>query len=198
MKKADQFRREAGKRILVLDGAIGTLIQKEGLVEGDFHDESLKDVLGSVNGSLKGCNDLLSLTKPELIYDIHYRFLEAGADIITTNTFTANPISLSDYQVEELTYDINAASAELARDAAVEFEMRDSRPRFVAGSIGPTNKTLSISPRVESPEYRDITFDELSRGYKLQIEGLVDGGVDLLHQQVLQSAVYIPGTTHQK
>jgi len=180
MKKADQFRREAGKRILVLDGAIGTLIQKEGLVEGDFHDESLKDVLGSVNGSLKGCNDLLSLTKPELIYDIHYRFLEAGADIITTNTFTANPISLSDYQVEELTYDINAASAELARDAAVEFEMRDSRPRFVAGSIGPTNKTLSISPRVESPEYRDITFDELSRGYKLQIEGLVDGGVDLL------------------
>ncbi|NQT60268.1 MAG: methionine synthase [Bacteroidetes bacterium] len=180
MKKADQFRREAGKRILVLDGAIGTLIQKKGLVEGDFYDESLKAVLDSVSGSLKGCNDLLSLTKPELIYDIHYRFLEAGADIITTNTFTANPVSLSDYQIEELTYDINAASAELARDAAVEFEMRDSRPRFVAGSIGPTNKTLSISPRVESPEYRDLSFDELAQGYKLQIEGLVDGGVDLL------------------
>lgn len=180
MKKADQFRREAKKRILVLDGAIGTLIQKEGLVEEDFYDESLKAVLDSATGLLKGCNDLLSLTKPELIYEIHYRFLEAGADIITTNTFTANPVSLSDYQIEELTYDINAASAELARDAAVEFEIRDSRPRFVAGSIGPTNKTLSISPRVESPEYRDISFDELAHGYKQQIEGLVDGGADML------------------
>jgi 5-methyltetrahydrofolate--homocysteine methyltransferase len=180
MKKADQFNREAEKRILVLDGAIGTLIQKEGLGEEDFYDESLKAVLDSAVGSLKGCNDLLSLTKPELIYEIHNRFLEAGADIITTNTFTANPVSLSDYKIEELTYDINAASAELARDAAVEFEMRDSRPRFVAGSIGPTNKTLSISPRVESPEYRDISFDELALGYKQQIEGLVDGGADLL------------------
>lgn len=180
MKKADQFRREAQKRVLVLDGAIGTLIQREGLGDGDFYDESLKAVLDSASGSLKGCNDLLSLTKPELIYDIHYRFLEAGADIITTNTFTANPISLRDYQIEELTYDINAASAEMARDLAVEFEMRDSRPRFVAGSIGPTNKTLSISPRVENPEYRDITFDEMVQGYKQQIEGLVDGGADLL------------------
>jgi len=180
MKKADQFRREAAKRILVLDGAIGTLIQKEGLIEEDFYDESLKAVLDSAADSLKGCNDLLSLTKPELIYEIHNRFLEAGADIITTNTFTANPVSLSDYKIEELTYDINAASAELARDACVEFEMRDSRPRFVAGSIGPTNKTLSISPRVESPEYRDISFDELALGYKQQIEGLVDGGADLL------------------
>lgn len=180
MNKVDQFKREAGKRILVLDGAIGTLIQKEGLHEGDFYDKSLKAVLDSVNGSLKGCNDLLSLTKPELIYTIHNRFLEAGADIITTNTFTANPVSLSDYGVEELTYDINAASAELARDAAAEFELRDGRPRFVAGSIGPTNKTLSISPRVNSPEYRDISFDTLALGYKKQIEGLVDGGADLL------------------
>ena len=180
MKKADQFRREAENRILVLDGAMGTVIQKEGLGEEDFYDETLKSVLNSVSVSLKGCNDLLSLTKPELIYDIHYRFLEAGADILTTNTFTANPISLSDYQIEELTYDINAASAKLAKDAAVEFEMRDGCPRFVAGSIGPTNKTLSISPRVEDPGYRDITFDKLSQGYKLQIEGLVDGGADLL------------------
>ena len=180
MIKAEQFRNETEKRILVLDGAIGTLIQKEKLKKEDYYDESLESVLGSVHNSLKGCNDLLSLTRPDIIYDIHCRYLEAGADIVKTNTFTANPVSLSDYHIEELTYDINAASAELARQAAVEFEMRDGRPRFVAGSLGPTNKTLSISPRVESPEYRDISFDELAQGYKVQIEGLVEGGADLL------------------
>jgi 5-methyltetrahydrofolate--homocysteine methyltransferase len=180
MTKAEQIKNEAEKRILVLDGAMGTLIQAEKLGEGDYHDDSLAEVLDKISIPLKGCNDLLCLTRPDLIYDIHCRYLEAGADIITTNSFNANPVSLKDYGISELTYDINAAAAELARQAAVEFELRDGRPRFTAGSIGPTSKTLSISPRVEDPAYRDLTFDQLAESYLEQIRGLAEGGIDML------------------
>lgn len=165
------------KRILVLDGAMGTMIQRFKLKEGDFRGERFKDspVL------LKGNNDLLALTRPDVIESIHRQYLDAGADIIETDTFNATKVSLEDYRMGHLAKEINLAAARLARKVTDEYTLNNpSRPRFVAGSIGPTNKTASMSPRVEDPMYRAVSFDDLRIAYKEQIEGLVEGGVHVL------------------
>ena len=167
-------------RILVLDGAMGTMIQTHQLEENDFRGELFKDH----HRSLKGCNDLLVLTRPEIIRSIHMSYLEAGADLIETNTFVANRLTLANYALEDRAVEINRAAAALARSAVDEINARDpSRPRFVCGSIGPTDKTASISPRVQDPAYRGVTFDELVDAYLEQIEGLVSGGVDILFSE---------------
>ena len=164
-------------RILVLDGAMGTMIQNYRLTEDDFRGDKFKDF----SSELKGNNDLLSITQPDIIRSIHNEFLSAGADMVETNTFNANPISQEDYDLQHLAYDLNLASARLAREAADSFtESNPEKPRFVAGAIGPTNKTLSLSPDVENPGYRAITFDALADAYTEQIRGLVDGGSDVL------------------
>ncbi|NOX16881.1 MAG: methionine synthase, partial [Chlorobi bacterium] len=165
------------ERILVLDGAMGTMIQRHNLEEEDFRGERFKD--HPVN--LKGNNDLLSLTKPEIIKEIHLEYLRAGADIIETNTFNGTTISQADYKTEEYVYEINYESARLAREAADEImNETPDKPRFVAGALGPTNKTLSLSPDVNDPGYRDVTFDQMAEAYKLQAKGLLDGGADIL------------------
>lgn len=164
-------------RILILDGAMGTMIQKYNLTEEDFRGDRFKDF----NVLLKGNNDLLSLTRPDIIGEIHREYLAAGADIIETNTFNSTSISMQDYKLGNLAYEINLAAAKIARKAADEFSSKTpSKPRFVAGSIGPTNKTASMSPRVEEPMYRAATFDDFKAAYKDQILALLEGGVDLL------------------
>ena len=165
------------RRILLLDGAMGTMIQGYGLQEEDFRGERFQDH----PHPLKGDNDLLCLTQPQVIEEIHRAFLEAGADIIETNTFNGTAISQADYHLEDLVYEINRAGAEIARKAADAFTAANpDKPRFVAGSIGPTNKTLSISPDVNNPGFRELTFDQMAAAYAEQVRGLVDGGVDLL------------------
>ena len=174
MSKIEEILKE---KILVLDGAMGTMIQQYNFSEEDFRGERFKDFPVSV----KGNNDLLSLTQPEAIKEIHRKYLAAGADIIETNTFSATSIAMADYQMEDLAYELNFESAKLARQVADEFtEAEPDKPRFVAGSMGPTNKTASMSPKVNDPGYRAITFEELKKAYKEQVEGLVDGGADLL------------------
>lgn len=165
------------KKIVVLDGAMGTSIQKYNLTEKDFRGELLKDF----HKDQKGNNDILSLTKPEVIKEIHKSFLKAGADIIETNSFNSTSISQEDYSTENLVYDLNYNAAKIAREVADEFTKNNpNKPRFVAGSIGPTNKTASLSPHVENPGYRNVTFDSLVNAYKEQISALIDGGVDCL------------------
>jgi len=169
--------RELNKRILIIDGAMGTMIQSYKLTDEDYRGERFADH----PHDLKGNNDLLSLTRPDVISAIHTKFLEAGADILETNTFNANPISLADYHQEELTYELNLVSARLARAAADAITAQNpSKPRFVAGAMGPTNRTLSLSPDVNDPGYRAVTFDEVAEAYSEQIRGLVDGGVDVI------------------
>ena len=164
-------------RILVLDGAMGTMIQNHTLSEEDFRGERF----AGHTHELKGNNDLLSVTRPELIRSIHEAFLEAGADIIETNTFSSNPVSQKDYGLEEHVYDINFASARIAREAADAFTLKNpEKPRFVAGAMGPTNRTLSLSPDVNDPGYRAVTFDDMVECYAGQIPGLMDGGADVL------------------
>jgi 5-methyltetrahydrofolate--homocysteine methyltransferase len=163
------------RRILVLDGAMGTMIQRHDLTEADFRGERF----AGVEEDLQGNNDLLSLTQPDLIRDIHRAYLRAGSDIIETNTFSSTSIAQADYNLQDAAYDINVASARLAREAADEFSTAD-RPRFVAGAIGPTNKTLSVSPDVNDPGYRDVTFDTVRDAYLEQARALVEGGVDVL------------------
>jgi len=164
-------------RILVLDGAMGTMIQRHPLTEADFRGEAFRDH----PRSLEGCNDLLCLTCPDVIREIHRAYLEAGADIIETNTFNATAISLADYGIEREARAINAAAARLAREAAAEMNARTpSRPRFVGGAIGPTTKTASLSPDVNNPAFRAVTFDDLREAYHEQVCGLMEGGVDLL------------------
>jgi len=165
------------ERILVLDGAMGTMIQRHKLEESDFRGERFKNH----PSPLKGNNDLLSITRPDIIKDIHMQYLEAGADIIETNTFSSTTIAQADYQLEPLAYELNYQSAKIAKEAADEFTKRDpSKPRFVAGALGPTNKTASLSPDVNNPGYRAVTFDDLRIAYKEQAKGLIDGGADLL------------------
>jgi 5-methyltetrahydrofolate--homocysteine methyltransferase len=165
------------ERILVLDGAMGTTIQRYKLGEADFRGERFKDH----PHDLKGNNDLLCLTQPDVVKEIHQSFLEAGSDIIETNTFNASPISQADYQTEHLVYTLNLEAAKLAKDAAREFTRKTpDKPRFVAGSIGPTNRTASLSPDVNDPGYRAVSFADLVSAYTEQVRGLVDGGVDLL------------------
>lgn len=165
------------ERILVLDGAMGTMIQRYGLSEEDFRGERFKDV----PGQQKGNNDLLCITRPDIIEDIHRRYLKAGADIIETNSFNATPVSMSDYHVESYCREINLEAARIARRVADEFTaLNPDKPRFVAGSVGPTNKTCSMSPDVNNPAYRALTFDSLCSAYCLQMEALLEGGVDAI------------------
>jgi len=165
------------KRILILDGAMGTMLQRYNFSEEDFRGERFKDF----PHSLKGNNDLLSLTQPKAIQDIHAQYFEAGADIVETNTFSGTTIGMADYHLEDFVYELNFESARIARKVADEFTAKNpDQPRFVAGSIGPTNRTASMSPDVNDPGYRAVTFDDLRIAYKQQVEALIDGGVDLL------------------
>ncbi|GHV15185.1 5-methyltetrahydrofolate--homocysteine methyltransferase [Bacteroidia bacterium] len=174
MQKIQDILKE---RILILDGAMGSLIQQYKLTEDDFRGERFRDVVVLQ----KGNNELLNYTRPDVIADIHRRYLDAGADITKTNTFNGTSISLADYDMSYLAKEINKEGARIAKEIASEYTKRNpNKPRFVAGSIGPTNKTASMSPKVENPIFRAVTFDDLRVAYKEQIEGLVDGGVDLL------------------
>jgi 5-methyltetrahydrofolate--homocysteine methyltransferase len=165
------------RRILILDGAMGTMIQREKLGEADYRGERFRDH----PKDLKGDNELLSLTRPDVIEGIHRAFLEAGADIVETNTFSSNAVSQADYELAHLAYELNVAAARSAVKLTREFTAADrQKPRFVAGSIGPTNRTLSISPDVNDPSFRAISFDALKDAYAEQVRGLIDGGVDLL------------------
>jgi 5-methyltetrahydrofolate--homocysteine methyltransferase len=173
MKIQDLLR----ERILVLDGAMGTMIQRYKLEEADFRGERFKNH----PHPLKGNNDILSITRPDIIKAIHREYLEAGADILETNTFSGTTVAQADYHLQDAVYDLNYQSAKIAREVADEFTRKDpSRPRFVAGAMGPTNKVASLSPDVNNPGYRAITFDELATAFKQQATGLIDGGVDLL------------------
>ncbi|PIQ86598.1 MAG: methionine synthase [Candidatus Omnitrophica bacterium CG11_big_fil_rev_8_21_14_0_20_45_26] len=174
MKSLEQILKE---RVLVLDGAMGTMIQSYRLDEAGYRGKQFKDH----PASLKGNNDLLSMTQPKIILDIHRAYLEAGADIIETNTFNSTRVAMADYQMESHVYDLNLAAAKLAKQAANEFSQKTpAKPRFVAGAIGPTNRTASISPHVNDPGFRAVTFDELVKAYQEQVKGLVDGGADIL------------------
>lgn len=165
------------ERILVLDGAMGTMIQRYDLHEEDFRNEVLRDH----PIPLKGNNDMLSVTRPEIIKAIHQEYLEAGADIIETNTFSGTTIAQADYKLEKWVFEINYQSARIAKEVAIEYSLKDpNKPRFVAGSIGPTNRTASMSPDVNKPGFRAVTFDDLAKAYAEQSEALIEGGVDIL------------------
>ena len=164
-------------RVLVLDGAMGTMIQRYKLKDADYRG----DRLATHPIDLKGCNDLLSLTKPNVISEIHQAYLEAGADIIETNTFNATAVSMADYQLEPIVYEMNLVSAKLAVAEAEKYTaLNPDKPRFVAGAVGPTSKTASMSPDVNDPGFRAISYDQLKESYQEQVRGLIDGGVDLL------------------
>ncbi len=165
------------ERILVLDGAMGTMLQQYNFSEADFRGHRFKDY----PSPLKGNNDLLSLTQPMAIAEIHQKYFEAGADIVETNTFSGTTIAMADYNMEHLVYELNYESAKIAKEVAIEFTNNEpNKPRFVAGSIGPTNRTASMSPDVNDPGYRAVTFNELRIAYKEQVTALVDGGIDIL------------------
>ena len=171
------IREILNERILIIDGAMGTMIQRHKLDEADYRGERFKDW----HKDVKGNNDLLSITQPDIIIGIHKQYLEAGADIIETNTFSSTTIAQADYDMQSIAYEMNVASAKCARTAADEYtKANPDKPRFVAGAIGPLNKTLSLSPDVNNPGYRAVTFDEVSEAYTEQVKGLVEGGVDLL------------------
>ena len=174
MSAAQRLRDAACERILIFDGAFGTQIQNKGLVEADYR--------GSLDlaRDQKGNNDLLAITRPDVVDEITRAYLAAGADMVSTNTFSANRISQADYAAEHLVADINRESARIARAAADDFQKQDGRPRFVAGAIGPTNKTLSLSPDVNDPGFREIDFDELKDVYRDQCAALIEGGVDFI------------------
>lgn len=174
MSARQQLLAEAAKRVLIFDGAFGTQIQERRLSEADY-----AGTLG-LPADQKGNNDILALTRPDVIADITRAYLDAGSDVVSTNTFSANRISQADYKAEDLVRAINVASGQIARKLADEYAARDGKPRFVAGAIGPTNKTLSLSPDVEDPGFREIDFDELVAVYKEQAEALVEGGVDFI------------------
>ena len=168
------------ERILIIDGAMGTMIQQHKLAESDYRGKPFADWPSDI----KGNNDLLCLTQPHIIMGLHKQYLEAGADIIETNTFNSQKISLADYNMQHLAYELNVAAAKCAREAVDEFrkekKLSADEPRFVAGAIGPLNKTLSLSPDVNNPGYRALTFDEAVEAYYEQVKGLIDGGVDIL------------------
>ncbi len=165
------------ERILVLDGAMGTMIQRHTLEEVDFRGERFKDH----THLLKGNNDLLSITRPDIIKEIHRQYFQAGADIVETNTFSSTTIAQADYHLESIAYELNYQSAKIAKEVADEFKVLDpTKPRFVAGALGPTNRTASLSPDVNDPGYRAVTFDDLRVAYKEQAKGLIEGGADLL------------------
>jgi 5-methyltetrahydrofolate--homocysteine methyltransferase len=176
-QRIEALKREANERILILDGAMGTMIQRYKLDEAGYRGARFKDH----PRDLKGNNDLLVLSQPKIIGEIHNAYLEAGADIIETNTFNAQAISQTDYGLADIAYEMNVAAAKLAREAADAWTKRTpDRPRFVAGAIGPTNRTASISPDVNNPGFRNVGFDELLEAYATQTRGLIDGGVDTI------------------
>lgn len=175
MKKT--IRQCLNERILIIDGAMGTMIQEYKLEEKDFRGERFKDW----HKDLRGNNDLLSITQPQIIQAIHNEYLEAGADIIETNTFSSTSIAQADYDLQAIAYELNVAAAKCARKAVDAFyEKNPGSVKFIAGAIGPLNKTLSLSPDVNNPGYRTVSFDEVANAYSEQIRGLVDGGVDIL------------------
>ncbi|RYJ43427.1 homocysteine S-methyltransferase family protein [Flavobacterium beibuense] len=165
------------ERILILDGAMGTMLQRYNFTEEDFRGERFRDF----PHPLKGNNDLLTLTQPQAIRDIHAQYFEAGADIVETNTFSGTTVGMADYHMESLVYELNYESARIAREVADEYTAKNpDKPRFVAGSIGPTNRTASMSPDVNDPGFRAITFDDLLIAYKEQVHALIEGGSDIL------------------
>ncbi len=169
------------ERILVIDGAMGTMIQRYKLTEADYRGDRFKNW----HCDVKGNNDLLNITQPQIIREIHKQYLDAGADIIETNTFSSTAIAMADYEMQSLAYELNVAAAKCAREAIAEFyeenpNSKTENPKFIAGAIGPLNKTLSLSPDVNNPGYRAVTFDEVVNAYYEQVRGLVDGGVDIL------------------
>lgn len=165
------------ERILILDGAMGTMLQRYKFTEEDFRGERF----ANWEHPLQGNNDLLSLTQPKAIAAVHRKYFEAGADIVETNTFSGTSIAMADYHLEDLVYELNYESAKIAKEVAQDFTAQEPhKPRFVAGSIGPTNKTASMSPDVNDPGFRAVTFDELRIAYKEQVEALLDGGADIL------------------
>ena len=189
------------ERVLILDGAMGTMIQRYNLSEQDFRGERF----AGIPGQMKGNNDLLCLTRPDVIKDIHRKYLEAGADIIETNTFNAQRISMADYHMQDLCREINLAAARLARELADEYTAKPPhKPRFVAGSVGPTNKTCSMSPDVNNPALRALTYDELATAYQEQMEALLEGGVDALLIETIfdslnaKAAIYAAETAMKK
>jgi 5-methyltetrahydrofolate--homocysteine methyltransferase len=173
INKMSKIEKAKQERILVLDGAMGTMLQRYNFSEEDFRGERFKDF----PHPLKGNNDLLSITQPEAVKAVHRAYFEAGADIVETNTFSGTTIGMADYHLEDLVYELNYQSAKIARQVADEFT---DKPRFVAGSIGPTNRTASMSPDVNDPGFRAVTFDDLRIAYKQQVEALIDGGSDVL------------------
>src|ERR687893_3226384 len=175
--KLQELRALLEQRIVLLDCAMGTMIQTYGLSEGDYRGEQFADH----PVELAGNNDLLSITQPEMIRDIHTAAMDAGSDIIETNPFSSTSIAQADYQLEDLAYDLNYEAARLARETADAYsEKTPERPRYVAGAIGPTNRTASLSPDVNNPGFRNITFDDLAESYSEAARGLVEGGVDLM------------------
>ena len=171
------IREEMKKRILVLDGAMGTMLQAYSFTEEDFRGDRFKHF----SIPLQGNNDLLSLTQPTAIKEVHAKYFEVGADIVETNTFSGTRIAMADYKLEDYVYELNYESAKLAKEVAEKFTKKEPhKPRFVAGSMGPTNRTASMSPDVDDPGYRAVTFEDLRVAYKEQAEALIDGGVDLL------------------
>ncbi len=177
MSAEKQLRKLLKERIVIIDGAMGTMIQRHKLQESDYRGERFKDW----HKDIKGNNDLLSITQPQIIRGIHRAYLDAGADIIETNTFNAQTISLADYDMQSLAYELNVAAARLAKEAIAEYVAEHpGAQKFVAGAIGPMNKTLSLSPDVNNPGYRAVTFDEVADAYYEQVSGLVDGGADIL------------------
>ena len=168
-----KIQEDIKERILVLDGAMGTMLQRYNFSEEDFRGERF----ATFPHSLKGNNDLLSITQPQAVKAVHRLYFQAGADIVETNTFSGTTIGMADYHLEDLVYELNYQSAKIAREVADEFT---DKPRFVAGSIGPTNRTASMSPDVNDPGFRAVTFDDLRIAYKQQVEALIDGGCDLL------------------
>ena len=180
---ADRLLNMLEQKIIVFDGAMGTMIQQQALTEDDFRGSSFLEH----PSPLKGNNDLLSITRPDVIENIHLEFLESGANIIGTNTFNANRISQADYKLETIVSDINRAAVEIARKAVTKFqsgksaeEIQSDHPIFVAGSIGPTNRTCSMSPDVNNPAYRAVTFDQIAEAYREQAVALIESGVDIL------------------
>ncbi len=179
MNTESKLKELLDKKILIIDGATGTMIQRYNLEEADYRGDRFKDW----HTDVKGNNDLLCLTQPQIVKDIHKEYLAAGANILETNTFNAQQVSMADYDMQEIAYEINVAAARLAKEAISEYGAEtgtDVSDRFVAGAIGPMNKTLSLSPDVNNPGYRAITFDEVADAYYEQIKGLVEGGVDIL------------------
>ncbi len=201
MNKEQKLRDILNQRILVIDGAMGTMIQRYKLTEADYRGERFKDY----PSDLKGNNDLLVLTQPQIVKEIHREYLDAGADILETNTFNAQAISLADYDMQSLTYEMNVAAAKLAREAVDEYmQEHPGTQKFVASAIGPMNKTLSLSPDVNDPGYRAVTFDEIADAYTEQISGLVDGGADILLMETIfdtlnaKAAIYAINTYFQQ